>query len=474
MPYVKSISVHSTPKKTIAYIVNPDKTDNLLYVSGLNCSTVPDIAYEEMKSVFEEYSKHSFTEKKAVNSKTSVKLFHFVQSFSPNENISPELAHSIAKEWAEKAFGTDRQVIISTHIDKGHIHSHIVLNPYDFNGVKFNSGKKTLEAVRNLSDTVCLKYNIKPIKKKGRKNVSYKEWDERKKGTSWKQHIREAIDRLVYDSENLDDLLKKLSEQGYEIRRKKYISITAPDGKNKVRSYRLGDGYDEQSIVQRIDIALQQKAAENEKKIDNEIAQMSYMERLYNKRIYEVSQLVRNGEKLPKKFNPKLPYSVENDFEIYHLARQLLVIKRDGISSINNLDMRLKDVQKSYEACRRELNNLAQKQEQFKLIIDNAEMYFKLQNRPENELTQAEKLKKKISGDIVVKCGIKNEADIKIIRRTYEENEKKAAVLNDSFKSLEQRFMEYTDIAERYKNISRKDYITSLIEEKKRKAGMLE
>ncbi len=90
MPYVKPISIHSTPKKTIAYIVNEEKTDNLLYVSGLNCSTVPDIAYEEMKQVFEEYSKHSFSEAKAINSKTPVKLFHFIQSFRPTDNISPK------------------------------------------------------------------------------------------------------------------------------------------------------------------------------------------------------------------------------------------------------------------------------------------------------------------------------------------------------------------------------------------------
>lgn len=365
MPYVKSISVHSTPKKTIAYIVNEEKTDNLLYVSGLNCSAVPDIAYEEMKQVFEEYSKHSFDEAKAINSKTPVKLFHFIHSYSPNDEISPEQAHNAALEWAEKAFGTDRQIIVSTHVNTGHIHSHIILNPYDFNGVKYNSNKKTLEAVRELANSVSLKYGIKPTtSNKRKKSVSYKEWDERKKGTSWKQKIREAIDRLVYESESLEDLLRKLSEQGYGIRRKKYISITTSDGKKTVRSKTLGDGYDEDSLVQRIAVALEQKRTESEDKIDEKIAQMSYMEKLYNKRIYEVSQLVRNGEKLPKKYNKKLPYSVENDFEIYHLARQLLIINRDGISSEKNLEIRLKDVQNSYEECRRELNALAKKQEQ--------------------------------------------------------------------------------------------------------------
>ncbi len=474
MPYVKSISIHTNPKRAIKYIVNPDKTENLLYVSGINCSTIPDSAYEEMKLVFETYFDHFFTECAPVNTKTPVKLFHFIQSFSPNENISPETAHSIAKEWAEKAFGSDRQIIVSTHVDKGHIHSHIIINPYDFNGKKFNSNKGTLKEVRKLSDTICLKYNIQAIKSKGRKGVKYKEWSEKKKGTSWKQAIRDSIDRLVYETENLDELLKKLSEQGYEIRRKKYISITTSDSEHTVRIHNLGEGYDEDSLARRIDIALQQKVTEKEDEIDEKIARMSYMERLYSKRIYEVSQLVRNGTKLPKKYNKKLPYSVENDFEVYHLARQLLVINRDGITSINNLEMRLKDVQESYEKCRQELNNLTQKQEQFKLVIDNAEVYFKLKNRPENLLSEMEKLKLKVSSNIVGRCGIEHESQIEIIRKTYAENEKKAAVLNSSFKSLEQKYMEYTDIAEGYKKISQPDYISRLIEEKKRKAGTLE
>ncbi|MCM1524743.1 MAG: relaxase/mobilization nuclease domain-containing protein [Ruminococcus sp.] len=474
MPYVKSISVHSTPKKTIAYIVNDKKTDNLLYVSGLNCSAAPDVAYEEMRGVFEEYSKHSFSERKAVNSKTPVKLFHFVQSFHPNENITPEKAHSIAKEWAEKAFGAERQIIVSTHTDKGHIHSHIVLNPYDFYGVKFNSNRETLKAVRGLSDTVCMKYNIKPISSKGKKGVGYKEWSEKKKGSSWKQQIRETVDRLVYESENLDDLLRKLNEQGYKISRKKYITITTPKGENKVRTKTLGEGYDEDSLVQRIALAREQSRTEKEDKINEEIARMPYMERLYNKRIYEVSQLVRNGEKVVKKYNPKLPYSVENDYEVFRLARQLLIIKRDGITSANDLEKRFEETEKAYEDCRNELNNLAKEQEQFKLIIENAEKYFELSSRDENTLTQAEKLKLKISGDTVRKCGIKSKAHVEIIRKAYEDNAKKSAVLNDSFGVLEQRFKEYADILERYKQISQKDYITRLIEEKKRKAGKLE
>lgn len=109
-----------------------------------------------------------------------------------------------------------------------------------------------------------------------------------------------------------------------------------------------------------------------------------------------------------------------------------------------------------------------------RLIIEHAELYFELKSRPENKLSQAEKLKLKISGEVVLKSGIKSASDIEIIRRTYNENEKKSAALNDKFKALEQRVMEYTDIMEHYKKISQKDYISRLVEEKKRKAGKLE
>lgn len=474
MPYVKSISIHSTPEKSIKYIVNPDKTENLLFVSGLNCSTVPNIAYIEMKNVFNNYSTYSFDEKKSINSKTPVKLFHFVQSFSPQEdNITSELAHKIAQEWAKKAFGKERQAIVSTHVDKGHIHSHIIINPYDLNGKKFNSNIKTLEAIRNLSDIISLKYNIKSIpKKKQKKGVSYKEWSERKKGVSWKQSIRDKIDKLVYTVPSFDELLNVLETEGYVIRRSKNncTSIRPPSISRAVRFRTLGEGYDEDSIVQRIETGKNQKKSELEEpsKEDIQIANMSYMEKLYTKRIFEVSNLVRNGEKVSKKYSAKLPYSVENDFEVYHLARQLQIIKRDNIYSINNLEQKIHETEEAHANCRKELNELTKKQEQLKTIIDNVKQYFKLKNIPTYQLTQAERLKLKMSSDIAEKCNITTIEQFNSVSSMYEENQKRSDDLNSMFNMLDHRFKEYSDIAYRYKTVSQRDYISHLIEEKKR------
>ncbi len=208
MPYIKSICIRFTPNRSLAYIANPEKTDNLLLVSGLNCSTVPAVAYLEMKTVFEEYSKHKFNEAVCKNEKTPIKAIHYIQSFSPADNISPEQAHDIAKEWAAAAFGLERQILVSTHLDKGHIHSHIIINTYDFNGVKFNDNQTTLAAVRSLSDTLCMNYGIQPIRtNKKSRSLKYNEWDNKKKGTSWKQQIRLAIDKLAMNVDSIDGLI---------------------------------------------------------------------------------------------------------------------------------------------------------------------------------------------------------------------------------------------------------------------------
>ena len=107
MPYVKSISVRATVHKTLKYILNPDKTEGMLYTSSMNCMTSARDAYLEMKSVFESYSTERFDAPPPKIGKGSVKAIHYIQSFDPKDNISPELAHRIAKAFARKTFGDD-------------------------------------------------------------------------------------------------------------------------------------------------------------------------------------------------------------------------------------------------------------------------------------------------------------------------------------------------------------------------------
>lgn len=463
MPYIKSICIRSTPNRSLAYIANPEKTDNLLLVSGLNCSTVPAVAYLEMKTVFEEYSKHKFNEAVCKNEKTPVKAIHYIQSFRPTDNVSPEQAHAIAKEWAETAFGTERQILVSTHLDKGHIHSHIIINTYDFNGVKFNDNQTTLAAVRSLSDTLCVNYGIQPIRtNKKSRSLKYNEWDNKKKGTSWKQQIRFAIDKLVMNVNSVDELISELEKEGFTVKRGKYLAIRAEGQERFVRTKTLGEDYTEESLSERIRIAAAESGIAKRPKRD-----INELNSVYYKRIYEVSELVKANKKTPRKYSRKLPYSVQNDFTVYTLAAQLAVINREHISSIGELEGKLNSAKEAYQNAKTELNKLTQNGEQLQTVIVHCEKYFEL--KAKSELTAAEQLKLKIFSQTVERIHVSDESDIERVRTLKANVDERAAALASEFHDLEERYTTYSEIVKTYYEISQGDYISKLVEQERQR-----
>ena len=134
MPIVKHICVHYNAKRTLRYVLDPDKTDDLLWATSINCMTEPDLAYTQMAAVYEQFARDHFNSPPPLVGNGPVKVIHYIQSFSPDDNVTPELAHRIAKAFVRYAFGDDAQAVIATHVDKDHIHSHIVLNSYSLSG----------------------------------------------------------------------------------------------------------------------------------------------------------------------------------------------------------------------------------------------------------------------------------------------------------------------------------------------------
>ena len=130
MPFVKSISIHTGVYKALKYILNPDKTEDLLYTSSMNCMTDAYNAYLNMKANYEHHSGQKYDAPLPAKGKGAVKAIHYIQSFDPKDNVPPELAHRIAKAFARKTFGDDVQVVIATHVDKKHTHNHIIINSY--------------------------------------------------------------------------------------------------------------------------------------------------------------------------------------------------------------------------------------------------------------------------------------------------------------------------------------------------------
>lgn len=354
MPYIKSLSIHSDVKSSIAYILNPEKTEDTLYTASLNCLTNAEDAYLNMKMIYEHYSCRKYNEPPPLTGKGWVKAIHYIQSFDPKDNISPALAHKIAKAFARKTFGDNCQIVIATHVDKSHIHNHYILNPYGIDGQKFYANKKSLDRIKEYSDRVCLAFGVQPYdKSKGKgRTMAYNEWENKKRGTSWKEKIRIAIDGLLGTVKNLDDLTCELEMLGFTVKRGKYISVKAPEQKRFVRLKSLGDYYSEDILCEIIQIALEENRQSNGNKINS-------LNKIFYERIYQVSELVKKNEKLPRKYFKNQPYILQNDFDVYTLSAQLAIINRDNIRSVGELNGRIKKLKIEYENARREFNKLS-------------------------------------------------------------------------------------------------------------------
>ncbi len=255
MAYVKHTAIHTTPKAHLKYILNPDKNEKMKYVTGICCGDDLETAYDNFKEIFEKYNDENFDNCKSSkkSGKRNIRIHSYTQSF--DSSVSPEKAHRIGVEWAKKVFGENRPIIVSTHSNTDHCHNHIAVCPYDLDGIRWHSNRKSLEFVRKRSDEICLEHGLDIIKNPKRNStISYKEHDACKKGYSWKVKMADTIDRLIhsYDVTNIYSLIKKMKECGYTFTNENRL-IAKPKGvKYGCCIAKLGFGYSYQMLMERI------------------------------------------------------------------------------------------------------------------------------------------------------------------------------------------------------------------------------
>ena len=179
--------------------------------------------------------------------------FHLIQSFEPGE-VDCEKAHAIGKQLADAATKGQHEYVLTTHIDKGHIHNHIIfcaVNFVDYH--KYNSNKRSYYGIRNMSDKLCRENGLSVVVPgKGSKGKSYAEYQAEKTGTSWKGKLKIAVDTLIPQVASFEELLQRLQAAGYEIKPGKYTSCRAPGQERFTRLKTLGADYTEEAIKERI------------------------------------------------------------------------------------------------------------------------------------------------------------------------------------------------------------------------------
>ena len=229
--------------KAIAYILNPEKTDEKLLVSSYGCAS------ETAAREFEWTRK--IAEQKGMNP-VRIIARHVIQSFEIGE-VTPELAHEIGKQFADEILGGKYEYVLTTHIDKDHVHNHLIFNAVDFvNYHAYKSYKRIYYDMREVSDRLCKENGLSVIPPSQNKGMGYKEYTEAKRGTSWKQKLKQTIDRLVITAKDYDDFLRLMQESGYEIKTGKYISFRAEGQERFTRSKTIGENYTEERIKERI------------------------------------------------------------------------------------------------------------------------------------------------------------------------------------------------------------------------------
>ena len=241
MAVTKIKPVKSTLSKALDYIQNPDKTDGKMLVSSFGCS------YETADIEFE------YTLSQALGKGNNL-AFHLIQSFEPGE-VDYETAHKIGKQLADAVTKGQHEYVLTTHIDKGHVHNHIIFCAANFvDHRKYNSNKRSYYGIRNMSDKLCRENGLSVVVPgKGSKGKSYAEYQAEKTGTSWKGKLKTAIDALIPQVSSFEELLQRLQAAGYEVKPGKYISCRAPGQERFTRLKTLGADYTEEALKERIE-----------------------------------------------------------------------------------------------------------------------------------------------------------------------------------------------------------------------------
>lgn len=335
--------------KAIAYILNPEKTDEKLLVSSYGCAS------ETAAREFEWTRK--IAEQKGMNP-VRIIARHVIQSFEIGE-VTPELAHEIGKQFADEILGGKYEYVLTTHIDKDHVHNHLIFNAVDFvNYHAYKSYKRIYYDMREVSDRLCKENGLSVIPPSQNKGMGYKEYTEAKRGTSWKQKLKQTIDRLVITAKDYDDFLRLMQEAGYEIKTGKYISFRAKGQERFTRSKTIGENYTEERIKERI-------AGRTPRRSQRQTTPKGIS------LIGDIQERIRLIDSKGYEYKAKLTILKE-------AARTLNYLTENNLLQYVDLEKKVEDVHSSYDRIGKELKGVEARLREVQPLIKNISNYQRL------------------------------------------------------------------------------------------------
>ena len=365
MAITKIHPIKATLNMAIDYITDTKKTDEQILVSTNKCHPVS--AHTQFLKRREEH-----------NIRGNVLARHLIQSFLPGET-TPEIAHQIGLELCKKILKEEYEFILSTHIDKGHIHNHIIFNNVNMaTGKCYQSNKRSYHQIRYQSDKLCKEHNLSVVdeyyekfKKKYKANgKSWYENEQSKKGNSWKSRLQFDIDRMITQSKDWDEFLKKMADLGYEIKYGKHIAFKPKNKARFTRTKTIGEDYTEERLKERI--------AEREF-------------------IKTPAVKIRIGNVIDMNTNAKVKESKGYEYwaikhNLHTMAESVIYIREHGIKSVKQLDEYIQtaaderqNIQEKIKAIDKKMQKLSTTMEQVHTVKKHRACYKEYKANPSDK-----------------------------------------------------------------------------------------
>lgn len=360
---IKSSASHSTNttlKGRLDYIINKDKTNNEELVSAFECEI--DTAYLEFglnKNLYEKIT-GNLTSKNG-----DVLAYHIRQAFRPGE-VTAELAHEIGIKLAKEFTKENNQFVIATHVDKAHVHNHIIFNSTNLDSEgKFQDVWRSAKEVRKISDRLCLENDLSVVEPKNERGQHYKEWEENQKGKSWKQQIKDILDEAIEKSKDYDEFLSLIKSKGIEVKEGKHIAFKLEElGQQRfTRGKTLGFDYTEEQLKLRIEERSKNKSKFRRLNIGSQKIKgnLSFV----NKKVYTLEQ--------------QLYFKARNEKykDVKDLAETILLLRNEKIDRRSDIDLRIKELNFMGNVINKDIKELENKSRSFNEVAKYLNTYNK-------------------------------------------------------------------------------------------------
>lgn len=322
MAVTKIHAIKTTPHKALRYVLSPDKTDGTLLAAGYNCDPMTAHNAFAMTSLLGREIKGRRT------GGADNLAYHLIQSFSKSDQITPEQAHEVGQRLADEMLQGKHEYVVATHIDKGHIHNHIIINSFSF----FDFSKlrtepwKTARKIREISDRLCEERGLHVIRQPKGPGRNRGEWYASASGRSWKDKLREVLDAAIEQAANYEDFVASLARSKVEVKEGMHIAFRMEGQTRFTRGKTIGLGYSREQIVLRI---------------------------RGEKSIFQRIELVSRRERLG---------------QVKELASMLLIAREEGVIKNKDFDQVISELKAQCQAIKNNLRGLHAKNSQYQEV----------------------------------------------------------------------------------------------------------